>query len=725
MQDETATWAAGGENALQSHVEEALRESRARLDAVFEASRDGIVVEEDERIVYVNRAYVDLLGYEGPEQLLGRHVSEVQSPEDNERMLEFGRRRIAGETAPPLYEFKARRRDGTLIDLEASVSVSASATGRKARIVTVVRDIAERKRLEEERGQFIREQAARMEAEASEQRAVFLAEAGAILASSLDYETTLATTARLAVPTLGDWCLVAVLGEDGRVHPLAVAHQDPRRVEWAQTLFRQRSAEGSEGAVFAEAVRTRRPKIYTRTSAMLPGMSEAETEFLKAVEFNAAMVVPMVARGRALGTITLIAVESARRYRHADLLLGQALAGRAALAVDNALLHREVQQASRLKDEFLATLSHELRTPLNAILGWARLLRGGRLSPQKQERALEAVERNAVAQASLVSDILDVSRIITGKLRLDIGTVDMKVAVAAALDSVRPAADAKGVRLEAQVAEALPPMAGDFDRLLQVVWNLLSNGVKFTPRGGWVRIAVERQESQVVLQVSDSGIGIRRDFLPYVFDRFRQADPTPARPHGGLGLGLSVVRHLVELHGGTVEARSGGLNRGSTFTVKLPIEAAHAGTAEAAEEASAREQIQAESGARLAGIRVLVVDDEQDARDLLGTILEAEGAFILQAASALEARASFETFQPHLLIADIGMPLEDGYSLVRRLRSLAPAPISRIPAVAVTAYARPEDQAAALAAGYTRHVAKPVDPEELLDTVVQVVRSES
>ncbi|MFB3852558.1 MAG: ATP-binding protein [Vicinamibacterales bacterium] len=708
------------DNPSADDVVAALRESKARLDAVFEASRDGIIVEEDERIVYANRAYSELYGYDSPEQLLGRHVSEVQAPEDNERMLEFGRRRLAGETAPALYEFKGRKRDGTLIDLEASVSLSVS--GGKTRIVTVVRDIAERKRVEEQRRQFIREQAARKEAEDSEQRAVFLAEAGAILASSLDYETTLATTARLAVPTLSDWCLVAVAEDEGHVRPIAVAHPDPQRAEWAEALFRKREAERAEGSAVAEAIRTRRPKIYTRTAGILPAGSGPETAFLEAIGFASAMVVPMVARGRALGAIVLIVAESGRRYRLADLLLAQALAGRAAMAVDNALLHREVQQASRLKDEFLATLSHELRTPLNAILGWSRLLRAGRLPPEKRERALEAIERNAIAQVHLVSDILDVSRIITGRLRLDVRTVDMRSVVDAAMDSLRPAAEAKGVRLFSSLDQSLPLLAGDPDRLLQVVWNLLSNAVKFTPRGGRIDVSLRASASQMTFRVSDTGIGIRRDFLPYVFDRFRQADPTPTRVHGGLGLGLSIVRHLVELHGGTVQAQSAGLNKGATFVVTLPI----APPQECDDELSGRGQAEPatlpeQAQPRLAGIRVLVVDDDPDARDLLSTVLEHEGAITMQTASALEALASLEPFQPDLLVADIGMPGEDGYALIRRLRSLAPAPISMVPAIAVTAYARPEDQAAALAAGYTKHIPKPLDPPAFLETVVEVV----
>ncbi|RPJ62659.1 MAG: PAS domain S-box protein [Acidobacteria bacterium] len=709
----------GSEEDQAADVVRELRENKARLDAVFEASRDGIIVEEDERIVYANKAYSELYGYDSPEQLLGRHVSEVQAPEDNERMLEFGRRRLAGETVPVLYEFKGRKRDGKLIDLEASVSLSVS-EGR-TRIVTVVRDIAERKRVEEQRRQFIREQAARMEAEASEQRAVFLAEAGAILASSLDYETTLATTARLAVPTLGDWCLVAVAENEGHVRPIAVAHPDPQRAQWAEALFRRREAERAEGSAIAEAIRTRRPKIYTRTAGILPGGSGPETAFLEAIGFASAMVVPMVARGRALGAIVLIVAESGRRYRLADLLLAQALAGRAAMAVDNALLHREVHQASSLKDEFLATLSHELRTPLNAILGWSRLLRAGRLSPEKQERALDAIERNAVAQVHLVSDILDVSRIITGRLRLDVRTVDMGSVIDAAVDSMRPAADAKGVRFFCTAGPSLPLLAGDPDRLLQVVWNLLSNAVKFTPRGGRIDLSLLASASQMTVRVSDTGIGIRRDFLPYVFDRFRQADPTPTRLHGGLGLGLSIVRHLVELHGGTVQAESAGFNRGATFVVTLPIAPPEGAGDEAGRPSQEAAPVSSPAQPRLAGIRVLVVDDDPDARELLATVLEHEGAITLQAASALEALASLEPFQPHLLIADIGMPGEDGYGLVRRLRSMAPAPISRIPAIAVTAYARPEDQATALSAGYTRHVPKPVDPPALLEVVIDAV----
>ena len=287
------------------------------------------------------------------------------------------------------------------------------------------------------------------------------------------------------------------------------------------------------------------------------------------------MVVPLVARGRTLGAISFVSAESGHRYDEDDLALAEDLARRAALAIDNARLYMETQEASRLKDDFLATVSHELRTPLNAILGWSRMLRTNRFDAETAAQALETIERNAKAQAQLIEDLLDVSRIITGKLRLDIRPVEPVAVINAAIDAVRPAADAKHVRIETVLDPWAGIVSGDPDRLQQVLWNLLSNAIKFTPKDGSVQIRLERVNSHIEITVSDTGQGIAPEFLPFVFDRFRQADSTLTRAHGGLGLGLAIVRHLVEMHGGTVRAESEGENRGATFTVTLPLRAIH------------------------------------------------------------------------------------------------------------------------------------------------------
>jgi len=379
----------------------------------------------------------------------------------------------------------------------------------------------------------------------------------------------------------------------------------------------------------------------------------------------------------------------------------------------------EAEVASRSKDEFLATLSHELRTPLSAMLGWVRLLRSGRLDAGKTAHALEVVERNTQAQARLIGDLLDVSRIITGKLQLDLRQVEPSTVIRAALEAIRPAAEAKGLRLESALDPSVGAVAGDPDRLQQIVWNLLSNGVKYTPSGGRVEVRLDRADARTRITVTDTGIGIGSDFLPHVFERFTQAGQGPARSDSGLGLGLAIVRHLVELHGGTVHAESPGEGRGTTFTVNLPVPTADLGR---------RRPPPATPGARdgraplrLDGVRVLVVDDDGDARELLTTVLAECGAEVCTVASVREAVETLKRVNPDVLVSDIGLPGESGYDLIRAVRGLGAA-WSGIPAIALTAYAHAEDRERALAAGYQLHLSKPVEPDLLGEAVAQVTR---
>jgi PAS domain S-box-containing protein len=378
----------------------------------------------------------------------------------------------------------------------------------------------------------------------------------------------------------------------------------------------------------------------------------------------------------------------------------------------------DAEAANRIKDEFLATLSHELRTPLNAILGWARILSSGELAPDDLKEGLAAIDRNARAQAQIIEDLLDISRIISGNLRLDVQRMNVAEVIEAAIASVAPAAEAKGVRLKKVLDPLAGPVSGDPARLQQIVWNLLSNAVKFTPRGGRVQVLLERVNSHVEISVIDSGIGIRPEFLPHIFERFRQADSSTTRRHGGLGLGLAIVKQLAELHGGTVRVKSPGEGQGSTFVVSLPITVVHETPPE-----KARTQQQSGafdcSHAPLAGIRVLVVDDEPDARQLVRRVLGDCGAEVALAESAAEALRLVEAFRPDILVSDVGMPDQDGYDLIRQVRSRLTA--KTLPAVALTAFARSEDRRRALLAGFQTHVAKPVEPEELVAVVASLV----
>ncbi|MEY2396761.1 MAG: hypothetical protein QOF94_3106 [Acidobacteriaceae bacterium] len=385
-------------------------------------------------------------------------------------------------------------------------------------------------------------------------------------------------------------------------------------------------------------------------------------------------------------------------------------------------LYAEAQESGRLKEEFLATVSHELRTPLNAVLGWARILRAGRLKKAEAGKALETIERNARAQAQLIDDLLDVSRIITGKLRMDVRPIDPNGFIEAAIDAVKPTAEAKGVRVQKIMDTGVVTVPGDPARLQQVIWNLLTNAIKYTPRGGWVQVRMERVDSHLQIVVADSGQGIPQEFLPYVFDRFRQVDQSTSRHHGGLGLGLALVRHLVELHGGSVAAASPGPDQGSTFTIVLPVVPIYqVDQAGARVHPTAQNLLPAaEYTTRLDALKILIVDDEPDTRELLKSSLSECGADVIVVASVSEAFGSLEASVPDIVICDIGMPGEDGYDLIRRLRALPQESGGKVPAIALTAYARVEDRLRALRAGFQMHVPKPVELAELVTVVASV-----
>jgi len=383
----------------------------------------------------------------------------------------------------------------------------------------------------------------------------------------------------------------------------------------------------------------------------------------------------------------------------------------------------QAEAANRMKDEFLATLSHELRSPLNAMLGWTRLLNTRKFDEATTARAMETIERSARSQAQLVEDLLDVSRIIQGKLRLNVCPVELASVIQSASDTVRPAAEAKEIQLQTILDPAAGPIAGDSDRLQQVVWNLLSNSIKFTPKGGCVYVRLERVNSHVEITITDTGQGINPDFVPYVFDRFRQADSSITRTYSGLGLGLAIVRHLVELHGGTVRADSEGEGKGATFTVKLPLMPIRIEVNNPKRvHPTVGDGVPFESAPSLAGIRVIVVDDEADSREFIVALLEQCGAQVTAVASAREAIEAVSQVKADVLVSDIGMPEEDGYSLIRKVRTLSAEQGGKIPAVALTAYARAEDRTRAIAEGFQMHIPKPVEPAELATVVASLAK---
>jgi CheY-like chemotaxis protein/nitrogen-specific signal transduction histidine kinase len=407
-----------------------------------------------------------------------------------------------------------------------------------------------------------------------------------------------------------------------------------------------------------------------------------------------------------------IAIDNARLYEAAQ----RAAEERKALLESERAARSEAERMSNLKDEFLATLSHELRTPLNAILGWAQVLRSTGKDREDFLKGLETIERNARVQTQMVEDLLDMSRITSGKVRLDVQAISPVSFIEAAIESVRPAADAKGIHIEQRLDARAGPISGDASRLQQVIWNLLSNAIKFTPRGGGVSVALERVNTCVEITVADTGSGIKPEFIPYLFERFRQGDASTTRLHGGLGLGLSIVKSLVELHGGTVRAESPGEGGGARLRVILPVAGARPNRQMPAD----HERSTGAATLELEGLRVLVVDDQADARELAARVLDDASAQVRTAASSADALRIVEEWTPHVLVTDVGMPDVDGYQLLRSIRALDPERGGRTPAIALTAFARSEDRTRALRSGFLAHVPKPVDPSELVATVASV-----
>jgi signal transduction histidine kinase/CheY-like chemotaxis protein len=479
-------------------------------------------------------------------------------------------------------------------------------------------------------------------------------------------------------------------------------------------------------------IRTGKSEFYPEIAEelVLQGAKDAEhAEILKKLTLRSAIIVPIATNTQVLGAITLVHAESGRRYTPEDLAFAEDFARRAATAIENARLYRLEQEsraradaASRAKDEFLATVSHELRTPLNAILGWARMLNGGQLDDGKRGKAMAAVERNAVAMAELIEDLLDVSRIVSGRMRIELSPVDPLRVMEAALDAVRPAAEAKRIQIERHLAWGDWLLLGDASRLQQVVWNLLSNAVKFTPAGGRVDVYLERVDSAAEIRVTDTGRGIDPRFLPHVFAPFRQEDGSITRTHGGLGLGLAISKRLVELHQGSIEAFSEGEGRGASFRVRIPIlERSSPARREPSFPPPSGEAATTAQRA-LAGLHVLVVEDDPDARQLLTVLLEDSGCHVRAAHDVPSALAAITSEPPDVLVSDIGLPGEDGYELIRKIRSLPDVKARKVPALALTAYARAEDRWKALRAGYLMHIPKPLEPSELITAIENLAR---
>ncbi|WNZ27727.1 PAS domain S-box protein [Leptolyngbya sp. NK1-12] len=914
----------------RKQAEASLRESEERYRSVIEAAAEGIVLQHSDGTIFTCNASAErILGLTAA-QMMGRTSLDPRWAAIYEDGSPF-----PGELHPAMVTLRTGapqsnvvmgicKPDGSLTWISINTRpLFQPGHSMPFAVVASFFDITERKqaeavrlRLAEEQAQLMREQAARLEAEAEQRRASFLAEVSTVLASSLDYEQTLQSVAQLAVPYFADWCSVDLLNDDGTISRVAVAHSDPEKVQLGWELAQRFPRHLDDGYGISQVMKTGQSEIAIeitdeQLAASVPNPDYLE--ILRGVGLKSCIISPLPARERVLGSITFVFTESNRHYNLDDLRLAEDLARRAAIAIDNAHLYHmaqqakqaaekaaertarlqtvtaalsesltpeqvaeviveqsmaalaadaalvallnpegtaleivravgyaaspeeiqqpfpiqsalplaeavrtgqpvwaeplserlaryphlaetyqrfpfqtwvslplivegkavgglslsflpfkqlsqderefilalsrqcaqaisraqlyeaerqaraEAEQANRVKDEFLAILSHELRTPLNPILGWSKLLQIQPLDEQKTRQALATIERNAKLQAELIEDLLDVSRILRGKLSLDVAPVDLKSTIAAAMDTVRLAADAKRIELHFTISTGVdatpsPPrllqVMGDAGRLQQVVWNLLSNAVKFTPEGGRVEVRLERSDSQAQITVTDTGKGIAPEFLPYVFDYFRQEDGTTTRRFGGLGLGLAIVRHITELHGGTVWAESLGEGLGATFTVQLPLMTS-AGSVDQQEESPMM--------ANLTGLKVLAVDDDDDIRELIEFILQQAGAEVRVVASAVEVLQQLDLFAPDLLICDIGMPEMDGYMLMRQIRDRqirqATGQFSQtLPkAIALTAYAGELDQQQALTAGFQLHLAKPVEPEQLIRAIVTLL----
>jgi PAS domain S-box-containing protein len=650
-------------------LETSLREREEEFADFFENAVEGLhQLGPDGIILWANKAETALLGYARYEYI-GHHISEFHA--DEEVIKDILTRLAAGETLQD-YEARLRCKDGTI----KHVLIHANVLRRDGKFVhgrCFTRDITDRKQAEE----ALRAKKDELDATVRQLNAILQQMPSAVVvveAASgklvLSNDKNAAIFRRPTVP-LGD-SLVG-LRDDGR-------EIEPHEWPLSRSITTGEVVTGEEAQIIRGDgthgwIRINSSPIRAEDGATVGGVVTYED------------VTKEVLAKRKLESIL-----------------------------------QELENASLLKDDFLATISHELRTPLNAILGWIRMLRSDTLPPEKRDRALEIIERNANAQTVLIEDLLDISRIISGKLRLDVGAVDLPGVVENAIDTVRPAADAKNVTLHQTIDPRAGPILGDADRLQQVVWNLLTNAVKFTPANGAVRIAVRKRDSLIEIIVADNGQGIESDFLPKVFERFRQADAAPTRKHGGLGLGLAIMRQLVELHGGTVKVESDGLGKGATFTVCLPISPLRSTSLERPPALRLASGPEFQRPQELEGVRVLLVDDEPDARELLAEVLTSCKASVVIAGSVEEAIRLVKEHRPDVVVSDIGMPVEDGYALIRRLRALPASEGGKTPAVALTAYARSEDRTKALMAGFSMHVPKPVEPMELLAVLANLTK---
>ncbi|MEW6495655.1 MAG: ATP-binding protein [Cyanobacteriota bacterium] len=710
------------EELLQQNQElvaarEAVEAERRRYQELFELAPNGyLVTDVSGKIEEANRAAAELLNVE-PRFLVGKPLSVFIEREVRQNFYSL-LNQLSQVNRVQEWEVHLQPRNGTPFDAVLTVTPVRNKEGKLIALRWLLRDITDRKRMEEQRRLLIREQAAREMAEAQGQRSAFLAEASRLLACSLDYRTTLANVAQLAIPVLADWCFIDIVENNlTQFGEPIMAASDSQKEALLLELRRRYPLPIDADYGTARVLHTGEPQLVTEISDSFLVSIAQDAEHLGLLrQFNAKsyMVVPLTIGERKLGTVAFLCAQPERRYNKSDLAMAVELAQRCAIAIDNARLYQEAQEANRIKDEFLAIVSHELRTPLNSMLGWVNMLRNRKLNEATAARALETIERNAKSQAKLIEDILDISRIIRGKIRLNTHPLHLPFLIDAVIENLRPTAELKAIQIEAIFDPEVGQVMGDAERLQQIIWNLLSNAIKFTPHGGCVEVRLEQVNSSAQIVVRDTGKGISPEFLPHLFERFRQAEAATTRAHSGLGLGLAIVRHLAEMHNGSVYAASEGEGKGATFTVQLPLIDSHQ------EQSIEKNEAVHNTFPTLDGLRVLVVDDCVDTLELIGFILEQCKVQVTTATSAGEAFNAIAKLKPDVLISDIGMPEEDGYSLIARVRNLEPGQVTQIPAIALTAFAREEERNRALNAGFQMHISKPVELAQLVTAVANL-----
>ena len=649
-----------------------LVEASARPQAVWTATSDG-------RIDWTD-SFLRITGLTRDEIEHGGGIVALH-PDDAKRFSDSWREAVRTERA---YEDEVRIRVASGRYRWCSIrAVPVVESGRLREWVGIVADIDDEKRTTE--------------------HTEFINSASELLSSSLGYEQTMGNLARLCVPSIADWCSIDI-GDAAGYERLVIESERPEELALVRELDRLRPER--EADVVAQVMRTAVPNwVAEMTDAAIDSLPPETQSIIRQLGLRSWIVAPMVARGRTLGALSVVCSHSGRTYDVADLAFIQDLASRAATAIDNARLYEAASAANRAKDEFLATLSHELRTPLTAITGWAHMLQLG-MDPETTKVAIGTIVRSAKSQAELIDDLLDLSRVVAGTLKISVAPMDLAAVTREVLFAARPAIDAKRIDLTVNAPTELS-VSADERRLRQVIWNLVSNAVKFTEAGGRIDVSITDPGETVRFTVSDSGRGMEAAFLPHVWDRFRQADSSTSRLYGGLGLGLAVVRHLVELHGGTVGASSEGPGKGSTFWFELPVLPPHAIAADAAI---------TEDTQRLQGLRIMLVEDEDDVRLVIATMLRLHGAEVTPVSTVADAATQLSSESFAAVISDLAMPDMDGVALVRQARG--------IPVIALSGVSGRDDRAQALKAGFSEFIRKPVDPDRLSRIVSSVVGRE-